>query len=148
VSITLGSLDVTDLTTNGTLFEFRRGTPADLSEYDGQDDTVPEASGMYAGVWTPRRRQLSLYGVVIGTGSTVADQQSSFRTRMAALVAVMNPSSTITISTTGEFGAASATLTSCRPMRMIADFEFASIYWSGVLELTCIKSPPTWAVTP
>lgn len=148
MSITLGALNVTDLTTNGLLFEFRNGSPSELAEYVGTDDDIPLATGMDPGQWRARSRNLRLFGVVIGEGATVALQQSSFRTRMAALVAVMDPAATLTITTANEFGAASATLTSCRPMRMVSEFEFASIYWSGYLELTCIKSPPNWAVTP
>jgi hypothetical protein len=130
VSILLDALDITNLDTNGLLFEFRDGQPSRIPTYRGTDDVIPQASGMYAGQWTADTRELRLYGVVIGTGATSALQQA------------------VTISTTGEFGAASASLTSCRPMRIVTEFEFAAIYWQGFLEFTCIKSPPNWAVTP
>jgi hypothetical protein len=146
--IQLASLDVTNLSTNGLMFEFRNGHPSELAEHVGADDDIPLAAGMDPGQWRAINRPLRLYGCVIGSGSTAADQQASFRSRMAALVAVMNVNSLITISTTGEFGAASASLTNCRPMRMVAEFEFASLYWTGHLELVSIKSPPNWAVTP
>jgi hypothetical protein len=146
--IQLAALDITSLTTNGLMFEFREGQPAGLPEYVGEDDNVPTAAGMDPGNWTAKRRPLRLYGCVIGEGADVAAQQSSFRSRMAALVTVMDVDSLITISTTGEFGAASASLTNCRPQRMVTEFEFASLYWVGFLELVSIKSPPTWSVTP
>lgn len=148
MSITLGALNVTSLATNGLLFEFRIGQPSDLAEYVGTDDDIPTASGMDAGEWRARQRPLRLYGCVIGQGATPALQQASFRSRMAALVAVMDPDSLLTITTANEFGAASATLTECRPVRLTAEVEFASIYWVGTLDLVCIKSPPNWAVTP
>lgn len=146
--IQLAALNVTDLVTNGLMFEFRAGHPSELPNYVGQDDNIPTATGMDPGNWTAKDRTLRLYGCVIGEGATVALQQSSFRSRMAALVAVMDVDSLITISTTGEFGATSASLTNCRPQRMVTEFEFASIYWQGFLELVSIKSPPTWSVTP
>lgn len=146
--IQLATLNVTSLATNGLLFEFRDGQPSRLPEYVGADDDIPEAAGMDPGAWRARSRNLRLYGIVIGTGVTLANQQASFRTRMAALIAVLNPNVLITISTTGEFGAASATLTNVRPKRTVVEFEFGSLYWEGYLELTCIKSPPNWAVVP
>lgn len=142
--IELDTLDVTDLATNGTLFEFRRGHPSDLAEYVGEDDDVPLAEGMDPGRWRRTSRTVVLYGCVIGTGSTVAAQQASFRTRMDALKAVMDPAELIVISTTGEFGMTSATLSNVRPMRLVAEVEFADLYWSGTLELVCIDSPPEW----
>ena len=148
MSITVGALDVTDLTTNGLLFEFRDGQPSRIPEYVGADDDIPLASGQDPGQWRATVRNVRLYGVVVGTGATLALQQSSFRSRMAALVAVMDVDSLVTITTAGEFGATTATLTNCRPMRMTTEFEFGSVYWTGFLEFTCIKSPPNWAVVP
>ena len=103
MSITLGALSVTDLTTNGLLFEIREGKPFTLAEYIGADDDIPLASGM-------------------------------------------DPDSLLTITTAGEFGAASATLENCRPQRMVTQSEFGSIQWIGHLELICIDSPPEWVV--
>ena len=148
MSITLGALDVTNLDTNGLMFEFRDGQPSRIPTYRGSDDVIPQASGMDPGQWTADTREVRLYGVVIGAGATAALQQASFRSRMAALAAVMDVDSLITITTANEFGAASATLADCRPMRMVSEFDFASIYWQGYLELVCIDSPPNWSVTP
>lgn len=142
--ISIDALDVTDLATNGLLFEFRSGHPSELAEWIGADDDVPEAEGMDPGAWRRRSRLVRLFGVVIGAGSTVAAQQSSFRTRMTALRDVLDVNSLVTIETTGEFGMASATLSNCRPQRLVPEFEFADLVWHGYIELICIDSPPEW----
>jgi hypothetical protein len=144
VSIVLDGLNLTDLATNGTQFEFRRGTPSDLPEYIGQDDSVPGAAGRDPGQWMKTVLPVRLYGQVIGAGSTLAAQQASFRTRMDAVKAAMDVASLVTITTEDLFGVGSATLSNCRPERMVAETEFGDILWIGFLELTCIDSPPEW----
>ena len=144
--IEIDSLDVTDLDTNGLMFEFRRGMPGDLAEYVGANDDIPYASGQDFGAWRKVKRLVRLYGTVIGEGSTAEAQQTSFRSRMDALKAVMDVAEVVTIDTTGEFGTASATLSDVQPLRMIAEAEFAEIVWIGVLELECIDSPPEWVI--
>ena len=146
MSITLGALNVTDLSTNGLLFEIREGKPFTLAEYIGADDDIPLASGMDPGKWRASSRTVSLYGVCLGSGADLAAQQASFYDRMIALKTVMDPDSLLTITTAGEFGAASATLENCRPQRMVTQSEFGSIQWIGHLELICIDSPPDWVV--
>jgi hypothetical protein len=142
--IEIASLDVTDLAANGLRFEYRRGMPGDLAEYVGANDDIPYAEGQDFGAWRRTKLFQQLYGCVIGTGSTVAAQQASFRTRMDALEAAMDVKSLVTIETTGEFGVASATLSSVQPLRMTAVEEFGGIIWIGYLELECIDSPPEW----
>jgi hypothetical protein len=137
---------VTSLATNGLRFEFRRGMPGDLAEYVGANDDIPYASGQDFGAWRKTKRFVRLYGVVIGTGATLALQQSSFRTRMDALKAVMDVAALVTIETTDEFGLPSATLSDVQPLRMTAETEFADMLWIGFLELECIESPPEWVV--
>lgn len=144
--IEIDSLDVTDLSTNGLLFEFRRGMPGDLAEYVGVNDPIPGAAGMGFGVWTRQKRIVRLYGCVVGTGATSALQQASFATRMAALKAVMDVAELVVIETTGEFGLASATLSDVQPLRMVAEAEFAGITWIGFLELECMDDPPEWVI--
>jgi hypothetical protein len=142
--IEIDNLDVTDLSTNGLLFEFRRGMPGDLPEYVGANDDIPYASGQDFGAWRRVKKFVQLYGQVIGSGNTFAEQQASFRSRMDALKAVMDVASLVEIETTDEFGVGSATLSDVQPLRMVAEAEFAEIVWIGRLELECIDSPPEW----
>ena len=142
--IEVDNLDVTDLDTNGLLFEFRRGMPGDLAEYVGANDDIPYASGQDFGAWRKVKRFVQLYGQVIGTGDTFEEQQASFRSRMDALKAVMDVATLVVIETEDEFGVGSATLSDVQPLRMIAEAEFAEIVWIGRLELECIDSPPAW----
>jgi hypothetical protein len=142
--IEVDNLDVTDLDTNGLLFEFRRGMPGDLAEYVGANDDIPYASGQDFGAWRRVKRFVQLYGCVVGSGSTPAAQQASFRSRMDALKAVMDVASLVEIETTNEFGVGSATLSDVQPLRMTAQSEFSEIIWIGFLEFECIDSPPEW----
>ena len=141
--IELASLDVTEVD-DGYRFEMRDGTPSDLAEFVGANDNVPEAAGMVFGQWIAKSRRISLYGCVMGSGDTVEEQQASFRTRMNALLTVMNPAIQITITATNEFGVAEATLEGVQPERLEPEAIVADLYWLGYLHLTCIGSPPQW----
>src|SRR5690606_15508795 len=91
------TLDGLELWQEGYRFEFRAGGPDDLPEYVGADDDIPLASGMDPGLWRARSRLVRLRGIVVGQGSTVAAQQTSYRTRMDVLVAKMDPNSLVDI---------------------------------------------------
>jgi len=114
---------------------------------------VPEAAGRAAGVWIADTRDLKLHGIVQGDGASAQAIRESFRARFDLLLAVMVPSALVTVTVYPEhFGLASgttATLTSCRPMRIVGpDPAELAWYeaWEGDLQLTCIKSPPEWVV--
>ena len=142
--IEIDSLDVTDLSNNGLLFEFRRGMPGDLAEYVGANDDIPYAEGQDFGAWRRTKRFVQLYGCVVGAGDSAAEQQASFASRMAALKAAMDVAQLVVIETEDEFGYGSATLSNTQPLRMTAQEEFAGIIWIGYLELESIDSPPEW----
>lgn len=152
--IKIGSQEVfADFASNGLRFTFRDGGLQSLATYRGGDDIVPEAAGRAAGVWIPDTRDLKLRGLIQGDGASAQAIRESFRTRFASLLAVMDPSVLVTVTVYPDhFGLATgttATLTNCRPMRIIGpDPAELAWYeaWEGELQLTCIKSPPNWVV--
>ena len=144
-AIKLDTFEIGDLTL-GYLFEFRAGGPDDLAEFVGADDDIPEATGMDPGLWRAKSRIVRLRGVVIGSGSDIEAQKQSYRSRMDALVAKMDPATLVDVTAYAPiFGlSTSSTLADCRPMRMIPERVVADMWWLGVLELVCIASPPQW----
>jgi hypothetical protein len=133
-------------TSNGNYFTFIRGGLQSLATYRGEDDIVPEASGRYAGVFTPDTRDVALHGIVVGTSRT------NFRSRADSLLAVMDPTELVTIVvhpphfglSTGE----TATLSNVRPLRIVGPEPSDRWYegWEVTLELVCIDSPPDWVL--
>jgi len=153
--IKIGSQEVfADFASNGLYFTFREGGLQSLPTYRGEDDIIPEASGRAAGAWIADVREIALHGFVQAiTGSTAQAMRESFKTQFALLLAVMDPSALVTVTVyPPHFGLATgttATLTSCRPMRLIGpDPGELAWYeaWEGDIQLTCIKSPPNWTV--
>lgn len=152
--IRIGSQEVfADFASNGLYFTFREGGLQSLPNYRGEDDVIPEASGRAAGAWIADTRDLTLHGFVQGSGSTAQAIRESFKTQFALLLAVMDPAALVTVTVyPPHFGLATgttATLTSCRPMRIIGpDPATLAWYeaWEGDIQLTSIKSPPNWAV--
>jgi hypothetical protein len=143
------TLDGLELWQEGYRFEFRAGGPDDLPEYVGADDDIPGASGMDPGQWRARSRLVRLRGVVIGAGADIEAQQISYRSRMDALIVKMDPNSLVDIvAYAPTFGVSGNwTLSNCRPLRTITEQAFGDMWWLGVLELTCIDSPPNWQVS-
>ncbi len=144
--IVLDGLELQNIS-GGYWFEVRSGGPDDLSTYRGEDDVIPEASGRDAGAWISDTRDLTMYGIVFGTGST---PRESFRTNMDALIAKMDPTGTISIVVhPPNFGLGTgdtATLASVRPMRITGPSVVGHEVREMTLELTCIDSPPDWSV--
>ncbi len=153
--IKIGSQEVfADFASNGIRFTFREGGLQSMPTYRGEDDVVPEASGRAAGAWIADTRDLTLHGFVQGEGATAQLIRESFKTRFALILAVMVPSTLVTVTVYPEhFGLTTGTtavLTSCRPMRIVGpDPGQLAWYeaWEGDLQLTCIKSPPEWTVS-
>jgi len=151
--ITLGGVEVQgSVASNGLYFTFIRGGLQSLATFRGEDDIVPQASGRDPGAWIADTRELVLHGFVQGNGATAQLQRESFRTRTATLMAVMDPATLITIvAYPPNFGlttGTTATLTNCRPQRIVAPEPSDLWYegWEVTLELVSIKSPPNWAV--
>lgn len=140
------TIDGLELWQDGYRFEFRAGGPDDLPQYVGEDDDVPGAAGQEAGEWRKQNRLVRLYGQVLGTGDDAEAQQTSYRTRMDALVAKMDVNTPVDlVAYAPTFGlSGSSTLSDCRPMRMIPETVVADLCWIGYLELVCIDSPPDW----
>ena len=145
--IKVGGVEVyADWLTSGLRFTFIRGGLQSLPSYRGEDDVVPGASGRDPGQWTADTRDVVLHGLVAGTSRT------NFRTRADTLLAVMDPTSTVTIVaypphfglSTGE----TATLSSVRPMSITGPDPSANWYegWEVTLEFVCIDSPPDWVL--
>jgi hypothetical protein len=152
--IKIGSQEVfADFASNGLRFTFRDGGLQSLPSYRGEDDVIPQASGRAAGLWVADVRELALHGIVQGSGSDAQSIRESFKTAFALIVAAMDPTALVTVTVYNpHFGlaaAGTATLTSCRPMRIIgpdpAELAWYEV-WEGDLQLTCIKSPPNWTV--
>ena len=155
--IKIGSQEIAaDFASNGLRFSFRAGGLQSLATYRGEDDVVPEAAGRSAGLWIADTREITLHGLVDGViqgGTTEQEIREDFATSFALLLAVMVPSSLVTISVyPPHFGLAVgdfATLLNCRPMRIVgpdpAELEWYRS-WEGDLQLTCIDSPPEWSV--
>lgn len=152
--IKIGSQEVyADFASNGLRFTFREGGLQSLPTYRGEDDIVPEAAGRAAGMWIADTRELALHGFIQGSGADEQARRESFKTRFALVLAVMIPSALVTVTVYpphfGLAAATTATLTNCRPMRIVgpdpADLDWYET-WEGDLQLTCIKSPPNWVV--
>ena len=145
--ITIGGLELTE---NGYYFEIIQGGLDDIPEYRGEDDVVPEAAGMAAGLWTKHRRILKLHGTVEGSGATQALRRVSYRSRFDALVAKMDVATPIDVVVYGPregLGAGdTATLADCRPQRIIGPASTGDEIREVTLELVCIGSPPDWLV--
>lgn len=143
-----------DFGTNGLRFTFARGGLQSIASYVGEDDNVPGASGLDAGVFTPSYRDVVLHGIVTGTGATAQAVRESFRTRSALLIAKMDPAALVDIvAYPPHFGLGtgdSATLSDCRPMS-IDGADPAALAWYEMWEISlhfrCIDSPPDWVVT-
>lgn len=133
--------------TNGLRFTVIRGGPQSLADFRGEDDIIPEASGRDPGQFISDTRDLVLHGLVAGTS------RENFAANFAALLAVMNPTTLITV--TGyppNFGLSSGTtavLANVRPLRITGPEPSDLWYegWEGNLELVCIDSPPDWTIS-
>lgn len=146
--IKIASLEVQgSFTSNGLRFHFIRGGDQSLASFRGEDDIIPAAAGRYPGQWIADTRDVALHGVVAGTS------RENFRTNAAALLAVMDPSTLVTITAyPPNFGLGAgdtATLANCRPMRIVGADPSDLWYegWELTLEFVCIDSPPDWSVT-
>lgn len=143
-----------EFTTNGLRFHFIRGGLQSLPTYRGQDDTVPGASGLYAGQWTKGEREVALHGFVAGDGATDQEVRESFRTRAAALLAKMDVATLVDIVAYPPFFGLAvgeiATLSNVRPLRVVGPDPSDLWYegWEVTLELVCIDSPPDWVIGP
>ena len=142
-----------DFNTNGLRFTFTAGGLQSIATFVGADDDVPLASGMDPGQWRASYRDVSLHGVVYGTGSTAQEVRESFRTRCQALVDKMDVNSLVDIVAPPPiFGLGTgdtATLSDCRPVSIdgpdpgvLAWYEA----WEVTLNFRCIDSPPDWVV--
>ena len=136
---------------NGYWFVIIAGGLDDLGEWVGTDDDVPGASGMDAGKWRNRSHPLKLHGVVEGSGSTAAARRVSYRARMDALVAKMQPSDThdVTIGPPNEGldTDETAVLADCRPQSIVGPPAVEDEVREVTLTLKSIASSPTWTVT-
>lgn len=142
-----------DFTTSGLRFTFRAGGLQSLATWVGEDDDVPLADGMAEGKWRSPYRDVSLHGLVTGTGSTAQAVRESFRTRSGLLLAKMVPSDLHDIVVYApHFGLGetdTATLSNCRPMSVDApDPGELAWYeaWEVTLNFRCIDSPPEWVI--
>ena len=151
MSITIGSLDLNSLSSNGTYFEFIRGGLQSLASFRGEDDIIPSAAGRDPGQWIADFREVGIHGIVAGTGGSQAGRES-FATRSAALISEMDPTTLTTITVTApDFGLGVgevATLSNVRPQRIVGPDPSTLGYegWEVTLELVCIDSPPDWVI--
>ena len=145
--IVLDGLELQDIA-GGYWFEVRSGGPDDLATHRGEDDVIPEASGRDPGAWISDTRDLTLFGVVFGTGSS---PRESYRANMDALLAKMDPTGTISIVVhPPNFGLGTgdtATLAAVRPLRVTGPSAVGHEVRQMTLELVCIDSPPEWDVS-
>jgi hypothetical protein len=145
-----------DFSSNGLRFSFRAGGLQSLATYRGEDDVVPEAAGRSPGLWIADSRDVVLHGLVDGVivgGTTEQEIREDFATAFASLLAVMIPTTLVTITVyPPHFGLEEgtfATLANCRPMRIVGPDPAELEWYRSVecdLQLTCIDSPPEWFV--
>ena len=145
----LDGLDLQD-EAGGYLFEVLSGGPDDIAESVGEDDEVPEATGLSPGTWTAKRRHVKLHGLVFGDGLTLQQVRESFRARMDALAAKMSAADLHTIvAHPPNFGLSAGqtdTLSNVRPQRIVGPTAVGDVSREIRLELVCIDSPPEWVV--
>jgi hypothetical protein len=140
-----------DFASNGLRFTFTAGGLQSIAAYVGSDDDIPYATGQDPGEWRAVYRDVSLHGIVQGTGSTAQAIRESFKTRADALLAKMDPTDLHDIvAYPPHFGLATgtnATLTDCRPLSLLGpDPSELAWYeaWEVTLNFRCISSPPEW----
>ena len=140
-----------DFATNGLRFTFLSGGLQSRPVYVGGDDDVPVASGRDRGQWRAAYRDVALHGIVVGEGATAELQRVSFRQRTAALLAVMQPSSLVTLvvhpPNFGLSAGETATLANVRPIRIDGPPPDSLWYegWTPTLHLRALS--PTWTLS-
>lgn len=148
-SLTVGGLELRDLSA-GYWFEIINGGPDDIATVRGTDDIVPGASGRASGAWAKDVRTLRLHGIVAGEATESVTAAESFRTRMDALVAKMDPTALVDVVAYAPYlGLASgktATLSDCRPQNITGNPSYGDEVREMILELQSIDSPPDWVV--
>jgi hypothetical protein len=141
--ITVGGLEICDLSA-GYWSEIVAGGLDDLASFRGEDDVVAEASGRDPGQWIADTRTLQIHTFVL------ADSATSYRSRMDALLAKMDPATLVTVVVYAPlFGLGTgqtATLANCRPRNVTGPPAMGDQGRDCVLELVCIDSPPEWTV--
>ena len=147
--IKIDGLEICDLSA-GYWSEIILGGPDDLATYRGEDDVVPEASGMDPGLWVAESRILRIQTLIVGDGATGTLAAQSYRSRADALAAKMDPASTISVVVYAPlFGLSSgqtATLAGCRPQNITGAPAMGDQGRLVVLELKSIASPPNWVI--
>lgn len=145
----IGGLEI-QTRTGGYWFDVVDGDPFDLAEWVGEDDEVMGATGRAAGAWLADTRPVRLHGTVWGDGATAALIRASFKSRMDALKAKMSPATPVSIvAHPPNFALATgttATLSSCRPERIVPVRSGGWEWREMNLELRSIASPPDWVI--
>jgi hypothetical protein len=102
IGLTYGGTDIQN-SSIGTFLEIRRGLN-EIPEVRGIDTIIPSAVGRRLRNRVKDRRIIELFGYVAGTGSGEAAQRSSFRTQVAALKALFDPTVSRSLVATLENG--------------------------------------------
>lgn len=135
---------------NGYWFDIISGGIDDIAEYVGEDDEVMGATGLDPGEWIRGTRPLRIHGLVFGDGATLELTQISYRSRMDALLALMQTADLHPLivhpPNFGLTGGTTATLSNLRPLRITGEPALLEVKREVTLELVSINSPPEWVV--
>lgn len=140
-----------DFASSGYIFHFQRGGLQSLPTFRGEDDVIPEAAGREPGEYIADSLEIVLHGFIAGAGATAQARRESFRTRAAALIAKMDPSTLVDLVVyPPNFGLATgqtATITNVRPLRIGGPDPSVLGYegWEVTLEFTTTDDV-TWEV--
>jgi len=143
-SLTYDSTTIQE-STIGIFLELTRGLN-EIPKTRGEDDIVASASGRTAYLHVADILPLELAGVVLGTGSTVDDQQASFRTKMAALRALLASGSLLPKILAGTLEDDSTATISARVVDVQVDERVASL--AAEVKVALESVDPDWVITP
>ena len=122
------------------------------AEVRGEDDTIPEASGMYVGPRIRNRRLITLVGHVRGSGGTSDERSLSWHSYTQSLMAVMQLySDPGLLEVDGPYLGIDDGDTyslNARCIRVIpGPISNRMSYQPWSFQLLCIDSPPEWQLT-
>ena len=144
VAVIALTYDATDVQASdfGIFLEIVRGLN-ETPEVRGTDTVVPGRAGRIARNRVADRLPIELRGIVMGNGSTEADQRDDFRTNVLALRALFSPARTPTdLVATLEDGS-TATI-SARPLNIVWDEQVPSLSANVSVELESVD--PDWSI--